>query len=202
MSETTALTLREAAFVFGADIKEIARTVDEHSALSVVVALSGKRRVRLLGMPDLLYFQALAEVGNLLTPEGRLKLHEALLSTPTRQSVSISRFELRTKEIQAIVERKLEALRRIKDQVEGSADDPFIRGTSVEVYRVAALFDGKASLEQIKQDYPQLTEAQINMALEYASIIPKKGRPYPKRSFKRALEEINFDALDEVEEQG
>jgi uncharacterized protein (DUF433 family) len=200
MSEATALTLREAAFVFGADVKDIARTVDEHSALSLVVALSGKRKVRLLGMPDLLYFQALSEVGSLLTPEGRLKLHEALLSTPTRPSVSISRFELQTTDIQAVVEKKLEALRRIKGHVEGNADDPLIKGTAVEVYRVAALFDGEASLEQIKQDYPQLSEIQIKMAVEYARIIPKKGRPYPKRSFKRALENLNLDALDEVEE--
>lgn len=199
MSKATAITLREAAFVFGADVKEIARTVDEHAALSVAVALSGKRRVRMLGMPDLMYFQALIELGELLTPKGRLELHEALLSAPTVPLVSISKFQLPIKDIQASVEKRLEALRRIRDQVEGNPDDPLIRGTSVEVYRVAALFEGGASIDEIQKDYPGLSEAQIRKASEYAKVIPKKGRPYPKKSFKRALEEMNFDALDELE---
>jgi uncharacterized protein (DUF433 family) len=196
MDQATTLTLREAAFVFGSDVKEIVRAVDEHSALSVSAALSGKRRMRLLGMPDLMYFEALIEVGELLTPKGRLELHEALLAAPNQASVSISKFQLPVAEIQHNVEKKLATLNRLKSRVEGNPDDPVIKGTSVEVYRIAALFEGGATLEEVKADYPQLADKQLNLAVEYARVVPKKGRPYPKQSFKRALENLNLDALD------
>ena len=201
MGHATAITLREAAFVFGAEVKEIARAVDEHAALSVSTALSGKRRVRLLGMPDLMYFQAMIDLGDLLTPKGRLELHEALRSASSKSSVPISKFQLSVKEIQHNVEKRLATLKILKNQVEGNPDDPVIKGTSVEVYRVAALFDGESTLKEVAEDYPQLTNEQLNLAFEYSKVIPKKGRPYPKKSFKRALESMNFDALDSIEDQ-
>lgn len=199
MTRSTAVTLREAAFVFGAEVKEIVRAVDEHAALSVSAALSGKRRVRLLGMRDLMYFQALMDVGELLTPKGRLELHQALLSNSTKSSVSISKFQLPVGDLQRDVEKKLSMLQQLKSQVEGNIDDPFIKGTSVEVYRIAALFDGGATLDDVRTDYPRLTEAQCKLAVEYAKVVPKKGRPYPKKSFKQALKGLNLDALDELD---
>ncbi|MRW91427.1 DUF433 domain-containing protein [Duganella sp. FT80W] len=197
MTHKTALTLREAAFVFGTPLKEITRTVDAHAALSVSKVIKGKQRVRLLGMPDLMYFQALIDVGHLLTPEGRFELHQAFLASPKGPLVTFNKFQMPVKDLKRRVEEKLEVLRRLKDQVEGDPDDPFIKGTSVEVYRVGALFENY-TLQQVQEDYPGLSLDQLKVAKEFSESIPKKGRPYPKKSTKRVLAGLNFDALDDL----
>lgn len=197
MSQMPTYTLREAAYVFGDKLKNIVRTIDEHSDLGLTEE-RGNRALRVLGMPDLIYLEALIEMGELLSPKGRFELHAALLKGRARQKVFVGNFSLTLHELQSKVEKRLDALAKLKDGVEGDPDDPFIKGTRVEVYRVSALFDGGASAETVLQDYPSLTIDQLELANAYAQAIPKKGRPYPKSSFKRALSELDFSALEEV----
>jgi len=73
-----------------------------------------------------------------------------------------------------------------------SAPDPVIPGTRVQIYRIAALLDGGADIASIMDDYPSLTQDQIEEAWEYAKVNPNPGRQYPNRSFKRALLEMDF----------
>ncbi|NHZ37552.1 DUF433 domain-containing protein [Massilia rubra] len=197
MADTTVLTLREAAFVFGDSLKNISRTVDEHAGLAVTLT-RGKRNVRVLRMPDLIYLQALNDVGHLLTPQGRRALHEALLSGRSANQVIVGGFSLPLAQLRNEVVRRLGTLNRLKNSVDGNPDDPLIKGTSVEVYRISALLDGGAEIDAVLRDYPGLTRAEVQLASDYARAIPKKGRPYPKISFKRAIVTLGLDALDEL----
>lgn len=199
------ITLREAAFVFGDKLKDVVRTVDEHAELATKLPI-GRRNLRVLGMPDLIYLQALNEVGEMLTPIGRRQLHEALHNRNTKHEVLVGSFLLPLDRLQSNVEKRLGALGTLKDSVDGSPEDPFIKGTKIEVYRVSALLGGGATPEEVARDYPSLALEQIELAHAYAEAIPKKGRPYPKTSFKSAVRRLNLDALDdavaEEEEQG
>jgi len=65
-----------------------------------------------------------------------------------------------------------------------ASGEPVIRDTTVPVHVVASLAKGE-TIEEILEDYPSLTRAQVENAIEYAKAYPKKGRPYPARSFKR-----------------
>ncbi|MDR2216273.1 MAG: DUF433 domain-containing protein [Nevskiaceae bacterium] len=67
-----------------------------------------------------------------------------------------------------------------------------------EVYRIAALLDGGASVEQVLRDYPSLSREHIETAKAYAQTNPKQGRPYPRTSVKRALQGAGLEALDAV----
>src|SRR5450830_1546513 len=202
MEETMTFTLREAAFVFGDKLKDIVRTIEEHSELTAKARYGG-RSLRVLGMQDLIYLQALGEVGELLTPKGRLELHLALLNWPAQHEVAVGEFLLPLDRLQKHVEKRLIALTTLKDSVDGSTDDPLIKGTEVEVYRISALLDGGATADEVARDYPSLTPEQIGLAHAYAAAIPKKGRPYPKKSFKTAIRRLNLDALDEaIAEEG
>lgn len=203
MEKTMTLTLREAAFVFGGKLKEIVRIVEEHAALTTTVARGG-RNLRVLGMPDLIYLQALGEVGEMLSPLGRFQLHEALLDGLAKHEVAVGTFLLPLDPLKINVEKRLEALEKLKDGVDGNPDDPFIKGTEIEVYRISALLDGGATPEDVVRDYPSLVPEQIEVARAYAEAIPKKGRPYPKTSFKSAVRRLNLDALEEAlaEEEG
>lgn len=197
MAQLMTLTLREAAFVFDNKFKDVVRAVEEHADLMAPVIASG-RKVRVLGMRELIYLQALGEVGELLTPKGRFELHEALLASPLKHEVSVGLFSLQLDRLQHQVEERVKALDALKDGVDGEMDDPRIKGTSVEVYRISALLDGGATIDEVGEDYPLLTRNQIEHAQRYAAAIPKAGRPYPKSSFKRAASKLNLDALDEA----
>lgn len=197
MSASITLTLRETAYVFGDKLKNIVRAMDENASLTSSEP-KGNRSVRVLRMPDLIYIQALTEMGELLSPKGRLQLHEALIKGKTLQAVFVGNLSLPIAPLQIKVEKRIEALTKLKGQVEGDPHDPFIKGTRVELYRVSALLDGGASVEAILEDYPSLTAEHIDLAKNYAEVIPKKGRPYPKISFKRALQSLDLGALDDV----
>ena len=41
-------------------------------------------------------------------------------------------------------------------------------------------------------DYPGLAREQVEAAAEYARAYPKRGRPYPRRSLKRMLAELDL----------
>jgi uncharacterized protein (DUF433 family) len=97
--------------------------------------------------------------------------------------------------VEADVHRRLGELNRLKAGIEGNPDDPLIKGTGVEVYRVAALLEGGSSPDQVRADYPSLTPDQIGFAGMYSQAIPKKGRPYPRKSFRKSLEGLDLDAL-------
>lgn len=70
VSDIATLTLRETAYVFGDKVKNIVPTNEEHASLGFTERRGG-RTLRVLGMPDLIYIQALNEMGELLSPKGR-----------------------------------------------------------------------------------------------------------------------------------
>ena len=89
-------------------------------------------------------------------------------------------------------------LSELADKVEFGADgEPLLKGTEIEVYRIAALLDGGWSIEQVIEDYPSLSRKDIATAKAYREAHPEAGRPYPRTSAKRALQGAGLEALDE-----
>jgi uncharacterized protein (DUF433 family) len=85
------------------------------------------------------------------------------------------------------------------EKVEFRADgEPVLRGSDIEVYRVAALLAGGMSIEDVRSDYPSLSRAMIEAAKVYARAQPKPRRAYPKLTAKRALRGAGLEALDGV----
>ena len=52
--------------------------------------------------------------------------------------------------------------------------------------------DGLLAIPDRVPPLPELLRAQVEAAIEYAKIYPKKGRPYPARSFKRMAGDIGL----------
>ena len=85
---------------------------------------------------------------------------------------------------------------KLADRVEFRADgEPVLRGTDIEVYRIAALLAGGMPVEDIETDYPSLSRDGIEAAKAYADAHPKPGRPYPRTTAKRALREAGSRRL-------
>jgi uncharacterized protein (DUF433 family) len=97
------------------------------------------------------------------------------------------------------VERRTTDLAALAEKVTFRVDgEPFLKGTEIEVYWIAALLDGGASIEQVLEDYPSLSRKEIEAARAYADAYPKAARPYPRTSVKRALQGAGLEALDDA----
>ena len=114
-----------------------------------------------------------------------------------RLSVGIMEFQLA--DIDRRIAHQLRRLDELKVAVEERAGaDPVLRGTNVPVHIIAALAHGETHAEII-DDYPSLTQAQIEAAIEYAKVYPKPGRPLPARSFKRMLADMAQSGVWDVD---
>ena len=195
--EQAVFTLTEAAYALGDNVKNVIRLVDEHPDL-VTRTIIGKRGRRVLGARDLIYMEAVRQLREVLTPVGRRQLHEALLRSGTQREITFANLKLPLEPFEKKVQERIDVLDRLKDNIEGNPDDPLIKGTDVEVYRIAALLAGGATATDVQEDFPLLSLDQIKNAADYAQALPKKGRPYPCKSFKRATRELDLHLLDEL----
>jgi uncharacterized protein (DUF433 family) len=91
---------------------------------------------------------------------------------------------------------RLRRLMDLKGRVKiAPAGEPVILGTHIPVYLIAGLAKGE-TVAEILADYPSLTRVQVETAIEYATAYPKKGRPYPNRSFKRMVAELGLEEIE------
>ncbi|WP_312518435.1 DUF433 domain-containing protein [Massilia sp.] len=195
--EQQAFTFTEAAYALGESVKAVTRLAEEHPDLVSKVVISSRGR-RVLKTKDLIYMQAARELRDVLTPVGRRRLHEALLLPGAHGEVSFEGLKLPLAPIEEKVRQRIDVLDRLKESVEGDLEDPLIKGTSIAVYRIAALLAGGATAGDVIADYPSLTPQQIELARDYALALPKKGRPYVATSFKRATRELDLQLIDEL----
>lgn len=82
---------------------------------------------------------------------------------------------------QAAVTRELVAYRKASDAI---VEDPEVqggaatfKGTRILVHTIADLLKAGASAEELKEDYPHLTDTMIGAAIVYARAHPRRGRP-------------------------
>jgi uncharacterized protein (DUF433 family) len=58
--------------------------------------------------------------------------------------------------------------------------EPVIKGTGIEVHRIAALIARGMTPDEVLDDYPSLTRHAVDVAKAYADAHPKAARPYPR----------------------
>lgn len=70
--------------------------------------------------------------------------------------------------------------------------EPLIPGTTIPVFRIAALLDGGLSVSEVMEDFPSLAREQIQFARRYAQKNPNLWQKYPPVSLKRLLRNSGF----------
>jgi uncharacterized protein (DUF433 family) len=200
MADTAQFTAAEAAFVLREPVRVVKKSLDLGPVRPVLVRRAGIP-VRAIEWRDLFYLYAVRALRDELTPKARSEFYEALQQTPIehRDEVRFGRFRVSVRDLVQEVERRTSDLAALAEKVEFQADgEPLLKGTQVEVYRIAALLEGGASIDQVLQDYPSLSRQQVETSQAYAEAYPKAGRPYPRTSIKRALQGAGLEALDEA----
>jgi len=193
-------TAAEAAFVLRESVRAVKKSLDLGPVRPVLVRRAGAS-VRAIEWRDLFYLYAMRALGDELTPKGRSEFYEALQRTPIehRDEVRFGRFRVSVRDLVQEVERRTSNLAALAEKVEFRADgEPMLKGTHVEIHRIAALLEGGVSVDQVLEDYPSLLREHAETAKAYAEAYPKTGRPYPRTSVKRALKSAGLEALDDV----
>ena len=200
MAQTAQYTAAEAAFVLREPLRAVKKALDAGPIRPRLLRRSGAA-VRTISQPDLFYLFAVKELRDELTPKARTAFYEALQRTAMDRAheVRFGRFSIAVADFVQEFESRTAELAALSDRVEFRGDaEPLIKGTEIEVHRIAALLVGGMSGEEILTDYPSLTRDMLDAAVAYASAHPKPGRPYPRLTAKRALQAAGFELLDEV----
>ena len=158
------------------------------------------QKVRMLGPEGLVYLALGKDLQESLTPMARRRLVEAIHASSATDKVTIGFVQVQLKEARAKLARRYKALRDVHTGIDKRAGtEPMFRGTDVKVYQIAALAEGQG-VDETLEDYPGLKRKQVLRALDYARAYPKKGRPYPARSLKRAIGNLAASGVFAVSE--
>jgi uncharacterized protein (DUF433 family) len=191
-------TTAQAAFVLNEPLDAFKKVVERGPVRAQVVRVGGLQ-VRKFALVDLVFLHAERELKTELTPKGRAGLYKALLNLPVysaRSEVAFGQFKFNIGRHLKEVKSKLKELEKLSNEIDTASGEPVIKGTQIEVYRLAALLDGGMTVESVLRDYPSLSENQVLAAKAYAESNPKVGRPYPKTTAKAAMRGSGLDALD------
>jgi uncharacterized protein (DUF433 family) len=191
MIEDVRVTVNEASYIVGQPSAVINKAVDE-GIVKAMVQRRGGLSSRLFGLPELRFYRVASDLGSGLSPSGRKSIYQAIRALSARQRrLRWGPFETDLAALDRDLLRNLKRLRALKQEIEMGNAEPVIRGTDISAYTIAGLSAGQ-TVSQILEDYPTLSRGQVEAAIEYAKVYPKKGRPYPVRSFKRMVGDVGL----------
>lgn len=175
-----------------AEVREVPSKGGRHLLIQVKASTAGKRWFRCVGRAELRYLMLIhTGLYRDLNPSGRKRIYQAIKRTPpTVHRVAWHGADLALDSVDEALKARLARLDELRAGVEvAGRTEPVLRGTEIPVYAIAALLKGQ-SAEDVLEDYPGLTPAQLEIAADYATAYPKPGRPYPERSFKRMVGDL------------
>lgn len=203
MTAAQNLTLTEAGYVLDRSPTAINKAVDTG------VIRAKQRRVgnavqRVVGPAELRFLRLAGELHKDLTPVGRRRLYDAVRKlSPDAHRVTFGELVLDLARIDSDLKTRMQRLVTIRKWVAPAAEhmEATIIGTKIPVYMVAALARTQ-TVADIIADFPSLTREQVEAAIEFARAYPKRGRPYPGQSLKRALADLaEIGTFDEFEDR-
>ncbi len=176
------LTVPEAAYVAGVTERVVNHEIDAH-----ILRSHGRKSERAVSGADVLYLGAVRDIRKHIAPKLRKQMREAITSavTAAKPVAKVAALEV---EIAAVEQRMIEnfmALERMKrDYIESRpgvlAGEPVIRGTRIAARLVADLIKQGVSHDEIQDEY-DLTAEQVEAALLFDRVTPKRGRPRVRR---------------------
>lgn len=183
------VTVNEAAYVAGVSAKVVNQAIDrEHIRAR---AIRHRRGARGVSASDMLFLR----VHQVLAPELRRKLYQVLggknLGEIPRE-IEMNRVVLNLEGPIREIGERLQLLKRIHERVESGPEvrggEPVYRGTRTPVYAIARKIELGSSREELREDYPHLEEDDFDLAVRYAELNPRRGRP--RNDWTSALERI------------
>ena len=190
----------EAACVTGVPLKQVHRIID--AGLLDGVA-TGDRRARTVNRDGLVGLKLAHETTDMLTLDGRRQLVRYLLENPKAKKACARDVSVDLRSIKAQVRNGLTRLAKARAAV--TCDDAVLsgtscfRGTRIPVHDIADMLANGDSVRSIREAFPRLSEAQIELAALHARAWPRRGRPRRQPFWRGHKPAASSEvALDEV----
>jgi uncharacterized protein (DUF433 family) len=139
---------------------------------------------------DLRFLVLAKKLDRFLTPDGQHTMFKRIKAMkPTETVLIVADVPIDLGPVDAELETAIRKLDDIREGIVEKAGDAYFKDTEISVYRIAALSHG-LTVAQIIEDYPSLKSGQVERAIAFAKATPKKGKPYPATTLKRALGDL------------
>jgi uncharacterized protein (DUF433 family) len=181
INNNSLFTPTEAAVLTGLPVKAVQNAIDKKT----ISAVSGQREghaTRLLDRRALISLALERRLVNRFLPQMRREVFDALAAS-SRNIVSLEggvvKIDLR--EPRRELATSLRDLRRARLLVVSDPEirggEPVFRGTRVPVHMIAERIAKGETDENLREDYPRLTDEMFRLAPVYAAAYPLQGRP-------------------------
>ena len=172
------LSANEAACVTGVPLKQVHRIID---AGLLSDAARGGNRARAIRHDGLVGLKLAHETTEILTLEGRRRLVRFVLDHPEAMTARERHVSVDVRSMKGDVRKGLSLLAQARAAV--ACDDavlsgtPCIAGTRIPAHDIADMMANEDDIGAIRAAFPQLSEAQVELAAFYARAYPRRGRP-------------------------
>ena len=174
-------TVNEAAFVAGVSRQAVNQAIDRREIRSWRLQRSTDPPHRALGAPELIYLCVYVNLSPRARKEVYQELSGAKIEEMPRFILLMGGAKLDLEDVLASVQEKLSELERINSQVEENPSirggEAVFRGTRIPVHMIADFLKQGVPREEILEDYPAITEESLEIAVRYAELNPRRGRP-------------------------
>ena len=172
------LSPNEAACVTGVPLKQVHRIIDAGLLDAAARGGDGSRVVHRDGLVGL---KLAYETADMFTLDGRRRLVRYLLDNPDANAARECGVSVDVRTMKGKVRKGLSLLARARDAVECDkavlSGTPCIKGTRIPVHDIADMLANGDHAGAICEAFPQLSEAQIELAAFHARAWPRRGRP-------------------------
>ena len=176
-------TPAQAAAITGLPLAAVHKAIDSR-LIRPRSARSGGSVRRLLTKEQLVYLQLEAEGLRLLPVGTRREIAESIQRSPNTEKLPVANGAALLIEIgtaRRAVESQLKQLARMEEMVVSDPEimrgTPVFKGTRIPVDLVADMLAQGATVGEILEGYPTLSEEKISIAPLYMRAFPRRGRP-------------------------
>lgn len=179
------ITVKEAAFAAGVSVKAVNQAIDREHIQTRPLRRAADAARRGIGPSEAVYLT----VSQVLAPEVRRKVYRSfrgkeLPELPRR--LDLGGVVLELEGVIQNVEERLSLLSSIQERVEVDPEirggEPVFRGTRIPIHAIARKQALGSTKEELLEDYPKLTEDDLELAKRYAELYPRRGRPRAERA--------------------
>jgi uncharacterized protein (DUF433 family) len=190
VSQSNPYTPAQAAAVTGLPLPAVHKAI-EYRLIRPRVVREGQSLYRMLSKPQVLYLQLEANGLRCLPLATRRQIARAVEATPDLDIVPVSpggalivEVKMARKQMEDALRRLAQAGRMIVSDPEIMKGTPVYRQTRIPVHAIAGMLAQGATLQEILEGYPALSQEAVELAPVYAKAFPRRGRP-PARPWAR-----------------
>ncbi|HSK39553.1 MAG TPA: DUF433 domain-containing protein [Arenibaculum sp.] len=186
----TTLTAREASFVADVGYEKVTKAF-ENRQVTTVAQRPRQRMLDLRGTFTLAVAERLKRYPNPMRAWIQGKVAETLEKAHALAEVHDVDYTeqwvvttFKTSEIARLVAERFHKIERMRELIvsdeEVQAGAPVFKGTRIMARHIAGLVKNGIDRQEIAEDFPEITEEMIELAVLFGELYPQKGRPVEK----------------------